>query len=111
QAVYGNGAGSLESGITCAVKRAVVEALPAGDSVATGYLVMPQRASWSSWGDSSFVRMNLAAGTTYRVRVDGDGAATNMSGFAHFADYTGGTGGAAPFFRVNIAELKVLALE
>ncbi|HVH45870.1 MAG TPA: hypothetical protein VM925_26130 [Labilithrix sp.] len=110
QAVYGNGSGGLTTGITCAVKRVVVEELPAATVVASGYFVMPQRGDWSSWGDSSFVRATLQAGKTYRVRLDNDGKATNMSAFAHFADYTGGTGGSSgPFFRVNVAELKVLA--
>jgi hypothetical protein len=109
QATYGNGSGGLTTGITCAVKRIVVEELPAGTTVATGYLVMPQRESWSSWGDSSFASANLQAGKSYRIRLDGEGMATNMSAFAHFTDYTAGTGGTTPFFRVNIPELKVLA--
>lgn len=110
QAVYGNGAGSLETGVTCAVKKLVVEEV-GGPVVATGYLVMPQRADWASWGDSSSVRAPLVSGKTYRVRLEADARAVNMSAFQHFADYTGGTGGSGgAFFRVNVAELKVLAL-
>ncbi len=111
QAIYGNGSGPINTGITCAVKKVVVEELPAGSPVASGLLVMPQRGEWSSWGDSSFVRVNLTAGTQYRLRILHDAESVNMSAFEHFAAYTGGTGGkAGAFFRVNIAELKVLAL-
>ena len=111
QAVYGNGAGPLSTGITCAVKKVTVEELPAGTVVGTGYLMMPQRADWASWGDSSFVRVNLKANTSYRVRLSHDDRSVNMSAFEHFASYTGGTGGkAGAFFRVNVAELKLLAL-
>ncbi|MBX3207480.1 MAG: hypothetical protein KF764_20700 [Labilithrix sp.] len=111
QAVYGNGAGPLSTGITCAVKKVTVEELPSGTAVGTGYLVMPQRADWASWGDSSFVRVNLEANKSYRVRLSHDDRAVNMSAFEHFSAYTGGTGGkAGAFFRVNVAELKLLAL-
>jgi hypothetical protein len=110
QAVYGNGAGSLETGVTCAVKKVVVEEV-GGAVVASGYLVMPQRADWGSWGDSSFVRAPLVSGKSYRVRLEADARAVNMSAFQHFADYTGGAGGSGgAFSRVNVAELKVLAL-
>ena len=72
---------------------------------------MPQRADWASWGDSSFVRVTLQAGKSYRVRLEHDQKSVNMSAFSHFNDYTGGTGGAGgAFSRVNIAELKVLSL-
>lgn len=111
QAVYGNGAGALNTGITCAVKRVIVEEVAGGRQVGAGYMFMPQRADWASWGDSSFVRVGLEAGKTYRVRLDDDARAVNMSAFSHFNDYTGGTGGTGgAFSRVNVAELKLLSL-
>lgn len=111
QAVYGNGSGSINTGITCAVKRVTVEAVSGGAVAGSGYMMMPQRADWASWGDSSFVRANLVAGTQYRIRVASDARSVNMSAFSHFADYTGGTGGTGgAFARVNVAELKVLSL-
>jgi hypothetical protein len=111
QAVYGNGSGAINTGITCALKRVVVEPAAGGTPVGQGYIMMPQRGSWDSWGESSFVRANLTSGTEYRIRLLDDEHAVNMSAFGHFADYTGGTGGSAgPFYRVNIAELKVLSL-
>ena len=111
QAVYGNGAGALNTGITCAVKHVTVEEVVGGVIVGEGYLVMPQRADWASWGDSTTVRVPLTAGKSYRVRLTHDARAVNMSAFSHFAQYTGGTGGSGgTFFRVNVAELKILAL-
>lgn len=111
QAVYGNGAGPINTGITCGVKKVTVEELPNGNVVGTGFLMMPQRGEWSSWGDSSFVRVNLTAGKRYRVRLSHDARSVNMSAFDHFTAYTGGTGGkGGAFHRVNIAELKLLAL-
>ena len=54
QAVYGNGAGSLDSGITAAVKWARVYDSN-GMTIAEGPLVMPQLGSWDEWSDSSFL--------------------------------------------------------
>ena len=110
QAVYGNGAGALSTGITCAVKHVTVEEV-GGATKDAGYMFMPQRADWASWGDSSFVRVDLVAGKTYRVRLEHDARSVNMSAFSHFNDYTGGTGGTGgAFSRVNVAELKLLSL-
>jgi hypothetical protein len=110
QAVYGNGAGPINTGVTCAIKKATVEELPSGTVVGTGFLVMPQRGDWASWGDSSFVRVNLTKDKSYRVRLSHDDRSINMSAFEHFAAYTGGTGGrGGEFYRVNVAELKLLA--
>lgn len=111
QAVYGNGAGAINTGITCAVKHVTVEETVGGKVVGEGYLVMPQRADWASWGESSMVRVKVNAGTSYRVRLSHDARAVNMSAFSHFGSFTGGTGGTGgTFFRVNVAELKILAL-
>lgn len=111
EAVYANGAGSIDTGITCAVKRVDLEEVVSGKSIATGYLVMPHRGEWASWGDSSYVRATLVAGTGYRVRVSQDAQGTNMSALAHFETYTGGVGGeGGASSHVNIAELKILSL-
>lgn len=110
QVGYGNGAGPVSTGITCAVKRVVVEEVVSGDEVADGLLVMPHLGDWSIWGLSSFVEAELTAGVAYRVRIEGDDEAVNMSVFSHFEAYTGGLGGAdGAFNRVNISDLRVLA--
>ncbi len=110
QLSYANGAGPVNTGITCAVKRVRVEDTSNNAVVGSGYALMPQRGSWASWGDSSWVRATLVAGKTYRIVVSGDGAAMNMSELQHFAAYTGGTGGSTGAFeRVNISGVKVFS--
>mgnify|MGYP002407260776 CR=1 FL=1 len=112
QLVYGNGAGPINTGVTCAVKKVSVEELPSGDVVAEGQLFMPHLASWSEWHDSSFLRATLDASKTYRVRIHGDERSINMSAFSHFEAYTAGLGGReGAFNRVNLSHLKLLALE
>jgi hypothetical protein len=109
QVTFGNGAGPVNSGITCGVKRVVVEEAATGNVVAEGALVMPQLGTWGRWEDSSFVSATLAEGVQVRIIIDGDDDMVNMSSFAHFESFTGGSGGGSESFnRVNIAELKVL---
>ncbi len=110
QVTFGNGAGSVNTGITCAIKRLVVEEVATGAVVADGPLYMPHLGTWSRWEDSNFVSAELRAGVEYRVVIRGDDEMVNMSSFAHFEAYTGGLGGRSGVFnRVNIAELVVLA--
>jgi hypothetical protein len=107
--VYGNGAGSTSTGITCGLKRVrVLDSV--GATVATGQSAMPQLGTWDAWRDSSYVRATLVQGQAYRVVVDDDVFSVNMSAYSHFSAYTGGNGGAAPYSFVNIADVKVLAL-
>ncbi len=108
QVTYGNGAGPINTGITCAIKRIVVEDAATGATVAEGPVVMPQLGTWDRWTGSSFVPATLTAGHTYRIVIRGDDEMVNMSVFAHFQRYTGGLGGASgEYDRVNIADLKV----
>lgn len=110
QAAYGNGAGPINTGITCAVKRVVVQDTADNSQVATGFLVMPHLGDWSRWSNSNFVPAKLKKGKTYRIVVKSDSRAINMSAFAHFEAYTGGNGGKDGVYnRVNIAEIKILA--
>lgn len=105
----GNGAGPVDTGITCGIKRVRVETM-AGAPVAEGYAVMPHLGDWSVWRDGSFVAAQLQAGETYRIVVDMDAFAVNMSERRFFERYTGGSGGSTgAFFRVNIDQIKVLA--
>ncbi|MGB0590005.1 MAG: hypothetical protein ACPGU1_10035 [Myxococcota bacterium] len=104
QAVYGNGSGSVSSGITCATKWVTVRE-PSGAVVGEGPLVMPQRGSWATWSDSSFVSVTLEAGVRYEVTLS-DGF--NMSYLAHYAPYASTGGGQAPSNFVNITQMKLL---
>jgi len=109
QATFGNGAGSVTTGITCGHKRVTVYD-DEDTEVGGGYLVMPHLGEWSRWADSSFVPVELEAGRTYRVVLSGDGTSVNMSAFSHFGAYTGGLGGSGgAYYDVNVAELKLLA--
>jgi len=108
--VYGNGAGPVGTGITCAVKRLVITR-DDGVVVADGPLVMPQRGAWDSWGESTFVRAPMDAGRSYDLAISSDLRTVNMSAFSHFEDYSGGTGGpGGAYNRVNIAEVDVRSL-
>lgn len=108
---YGNGAGGTTTGITCATKRVRIEDTQTNAVVSEGYAVMPQRGTWTTWGDSTFVRGKVTQGKTYRVVISDDARSVNMSAFSHFATYSGGTGGTGgAFFRVNISEVKILSL-
>ena len=109
QVVYGNGAGPVDTGIACGVKRVRVEDVATGTMVAEGALVMPQLGTWERWADSTFVRANLVAGTTYRITLAGDATVRNMSSLSHFQTYVGTGGAGGEFSRVNIAEVKVLS--
>ncbi|MAQ17502.1 MAG: hypothetical protein CMN30_22240 [Sandaracinus sp.] len=110
QVTFGNGAGSINTGVTCGIKRVMVEDAVTGAVVAEGPLVMPHLGTWSRWEDSSFVSAELEAGRTYRITIRHDDEMVNMSAFAHFEHYTGGLGGRdGAFSRVNIADLKILA--
>ncbi|MFN3201452.1 MAG: MGH1-like glycoside hydrolase domain-containing protein [Bradymonadia bacterium] len=111
QVTFGNGAGAVNTGVTCSVKRLEVFDLTDNRVAGEGYLIMPHLGVWDRWEDSNFVPVDLEAGHTYRVTIDGGGQAINMSSFAHFETYTGGLGGVGGVFnRVNIAELKMLSL-
>lgn len=105
---YGNGAGPVDTGVTCGVKRITVTDEADDTVVGDGYVVMPHLGDWARWGLSSTVSATLDATRTYRIDVFADERAVNMSAFKHFASY-GGEGGAAPFNRVNIAELRILS--
>ena len=110
-ATYGNGAGPVDTGISCGLKSVKIERVSDGAVVGGGTFVMPQRGDWASWGESTFVRATLEANVGYRVRIFHDAASTNMTGFSHFAIYTAGTGGkTGPNFRVNVAAVKLLWL-
>jgi hypothetical protein len=111
QIVAGNGAGPINTGVTCGAKRLEVRDLADNSVVASGVVVMPQIASWDTWEDSSFLRANLDASHSYSIALLGDATSVNMSAFSHFAQYTGGEGGVSgAYSRVNVAEIKILSL-
>ena len=113
QVVAGNGAGAINTGITCAVKHLQMRNLVNRQVVADGYLVMPQLGTWDRWLESSviFSEVDLVAGQDYEIKIFADSQAINMSSFAHNANYTGGNGGTVGAYNyVNIAQVKLNAL-
>lgn len=109
QLVYGNGAGPINTGITCAIKRVTIRDAETDAVVASGPVTMPHLGTWARWADSTFLRAELDATRTYRVTIDSAPITRNKSAFAHFARYVGLGGETGEFAHVNIAELKLLA--
>ncbi|MDY0001759.1 MAG: hypothetical protein RBU30_10720 [Polyangia bacterium] len=109
QATYGNGAGAVNTGITCAVKRVVVEDEATDQVVGEGLLVMPHLGSWDRWEGSTFAEVSLEASHSYRVILLHDETTLNMSDFEHNALYGGSGGSGGAYHYVNIAELKLLS--
>ncbi|BCT93267.1 hypothetical protein LYSHEL_22910 [Lysobacter helvus] len=98
---YRNANGPINTGITAAVKRLVLQC---GDAPAqTGPIVMPHR---EGEGDSTSWTYTAKAGVPCRFTLH-DG--TNMSDLAHFVHYTGGKGGAGG--PLNDAEVGDLILD
>lgn len=108
QVVAGNGAGGFDTGITCAVK--AIEVFDGATYVGGGQLVMPHLAKWDDWRDSGFVEVELTKGTSYTIVLRENEHSGNMSDLAHFALYAGTGGIGGRFNRVNVAEVKLLAL-
>lgn len=111
QAEFSNGAGPVNTGITCAVQTARVLRVRDGAVVGEGYLLMPHQGGWDQWRNTNFVEAQLEAGESYQVQIGAlDEWAINMSFFEHFSQYTGGTGGlSGAFNRANVSQVKVLA--
>jgi hypothetical protein len=104
---YGNafggntgGGNSIESGITAAVKKVVVRGPSA---TATGVLAMPQRESWSDWGESTPLRARLIQGGSYDLEISDY---YNMSYLASNA-HLNGDGGSQILNRANISGIML----
>jgi hypothetical protein len=108
---FSNGAGPVNTGITCAIKRIEVRKRDSGEIVGGGYLVMPQSGDWQRIDLSSVVRATLKAGETYAIRIFEDPYSRNMSYLQRNRDYTANPGGGqAAYNFVNIAAIKLLRI-
>ena len=111
RAEFSNGAGPVNTGITCAVKRLEICETDSGTMVASGYLVMPQSGDWQRFDLSSVVRADLKAGKSYSIRIFEDEYSRNMSYLAHNERYTAWPGGGDDAYNfVNIASIRLLHL-
>ena len=107
-----NGAGPINTGVTCAVRRIDVVDTAGDRTVASGYTMIPHGGldAWDRFLPSSPIRATLETGHTYRILVTPDARAPNMSAFAHFERYTGGHGGReGPVDRIELRAIEVLA--
>ena len=106
---FSNGAGPVNTGITCAVKRIEIRRSGSEDIVGGGYLVMPQSGDWRRFDFSSVVRATLKVGETYSARIFEDPYSRNMSYLAGNERYTAWPGGGDEDYNyVNIAAIQLM---
>ncbi len=109
RAEFANGAGPVNTGLACAVKKLEVRKAGSGETVAAGYLVMPQSGNWARYDLSSAVPAELQPGEPYVLRLSEDEYCRNMSYLQSNVRYTAFTGGGeASYNRVNLAALHLL---
>jgi len=108
QAEFANGAGPVNTGITCAVKKLELRKMGSAEVLATGYLIMPQSGDWQRWDLSSPIVAQLSADARYRISICEDDAARNMSCLKNNERYTAWPGGGETNYNyVNIAALHL----
>ena len=108
---FSNGAGPVNTGITCAVKKLEIRDTDSGTVIAAGYLVMPQSEDWQRFDLSSAIRAKLKGGRSYSFRIFEDEYSRNMSYLAANERYTAFPGGGKePYNFVNIASVQLVRL-
>ena len=111
RAEFSNGAGAVNTGITCGVKKLELRRAGTDEVIAAGYLIMPQSGDWQRWDFSSPVAAALNAGENYVIRISEDGASRNMSYLKNNERYTAWAGGGVSGFNfVNIASVQLVNL-
>ena len=106
---FSNGAGPVNTGITCGVKKLEICKAASGEAVAAGYVVMPQSGDWNRWDLSSAVPAALQAGEPYKLRIFEDECCRNMSYLQKNDRYTAGPGGGDESCNfVNVAKVHLL---
>ncbi len=110
-AQFSNGAGPVNTGITCAVKKLEIRQAGSDALVAAGYLIMPQSGNWQRVDMSAPIRALLKAGENYSIRISEDECSRNMSYLAQNRRYTALPGGGNTTYNfVNIAGLQLLVV-
>ncbi|MGE9296281.1 MAG: amylo-alpha-1,6-glucosidase [Puniceicoccales bacterium] len=111
QLTYANGAGPINTGIACSVKRVEIVQNGGEEPVAVGYFIMPQTGDWNQYRRSNVIQAELAPEESYNIRIYEDNYSRNMSYLASNENYTAlPGGGAAPYNFTNIADLRILYL-
>ena len=112
RAEFSNGAGPVNTGITCAVKKLEVRNAETEGIIASGYLIMPQSGDWKRWDMSSPVSMDLTAGKEYEICICEDEFCRNMSYLKNNERYTAWPGGGLEDYNyVNISGLHLLQIQ
>ncbi|MDR3456555.1 MAG: hypothetical protein P4N60_03855 [Verrucomicrobiae bacterium] len=111
RAEFSNGAGPVNTGITCALKKLELRKAGTDAPINSGYLVMPQSGDWQRWDRSSPVVADLLAGEDYVLQISEDDACRNMSCLKNNERYTAWPGGGeSGYDYVNISALQLTAL-
>lgn len=109
---FANGAGPVNTGITCAVKHLEVREASSGNVVFTSYPVFPQSGDWERHDLTVPVRISLERGRVYQFRLHEDEWSRNMSYLSHNTRYTAHRGGGdQPSHFVDIFALRILQLD
>jgi len=109
-AEYSNGAGPINTGVTCAVKRIEISEAGGSKFVAASYLIMPHTADWQRYLESSSFRVDLQKGKKYSIRIFENKYSRNMSYFDHYEPYKSTGNGNSSYNYVNIAKLKLIRI-
>ena len=110
-AEYSNGAGPINTGVTCAVKRIEISEVGGSKPVAASYLIMPHTVDWGRYLDSSSFQADLEDGKEYFVRIFEDRYARNMSYFDHYEPYKNTGNGMKSYNYVNISKIKLIQIK
>src|SRR5205085_2768749 len=106
QVQYGK-IGTIETGITAAVKQLEIIDVASNEVVGKGIVTMPHLGkSEGVVGESTSVLVSLQAGHSYLLRIS-DSLTGNMSSFQHFAGYTGPGGKSGPDNSADIKGVKL----
>ncbi len=108
---YSNGAGPINTGVTCAVKRIEILRDRSDEPVAASYVIMPHTADWTRYLNSSSFEADLESGKKYAIQVSEDAYARNMSYFDHYECYKHAGNGQTPYNYVNISKIQLILLE
>jgi hypothetical protein len=112
RAEFANGAGPVNTGITCAVKKLQIRKAGSEDVIAYAYLVMPQSGDWKRWDLSSPAAVNFNAGEEYSISIGEDEYCRNMSYLQNNERYTAWPGGGQESYNyVNIAALHLFQMQ
>lgn len=109
---FANGAGPVNTGITCAVKHLQIREVGTGKVVSSNYVVFPQSGDWNRHDLTIPFKAVLEKGKNYQFRIHEDEWSRNMSYLSHNALYTSQRGGGdSPSHFVDIFSLQILQLE